>query len=184
MMPRHPDGDPGTYNQFWWEEGGFLNRPRCCRSAERPHPAVDAGRRARRRAEQRRAATIAPTIPEERNLAERCITRSAPKLPGGYNNNFQIVQTPQYMMHLPGDDSRGADHPARRTSARAQSTSAAISATRADAGKATRSSSTRRTSGAMSTRPASTVAAAHRSTSRSSNGSHWSTTRRSTTATR
>jgi hypothetical protein len=27
------------------------------------------------------------------NLAERCITRASPKLPGGYNNNVQIVQT-------------------------------------------------------------------------------------------
>ena len=31
---------------------------------------------------------------EDRNLAERCITRGAPKLPGGYNNNFMIVQSP------------------------------------------------------------------------------------------
>ena len=35
--------------------------------------------------------------PEDRNLAERCITRGAPKLPGGYNNNFQIVQTPSHV---------------------------------------------------------------------------------------
>ena len=34
---------------------------------------------------------------EDRNLAERCLTRGAPKLPGGYNNNFQIWQTPQYV---------------------------------------------------------------------------------------
>ncbi len=27
------------------------------------------------------------------NLAERCITRASPKLPGGYNNNVQIIQT-------------------------------------------------------------------------------------------
>ena len=36
--------------------------------------------------------------PEDRNLAERCLTRGAPKLPGGYNNNVQIVQTPTSVM--------------------------------------------------------------------------------------
>ncbi|HLH01013.1 MAG TPA: hypothetical protein VKX49_32210 [Bryobacteraceae bacterium] len=32
------------------------------------------------------------------NLAERCITRGEPKLPGGYNNNVQIVQTRDAVM--------------------------------------------------------------------------------------
>ena len=32
------------------------------------------------------------------NLAERCLTRGSPKLPGGYNNNVQIVQTPDSVM--------------------------------------------------------------------------------------
>ncbi len=32
------------------------------------------------------------------NLAERCITRGEPKLPGGYNNNVQIVQTRDTVM--------------------------------------------------------------------------------------
>src|SRR5579871_4941716 len=35
---------------------------------------------------------------EDRNLAERCLTRGAPKLPGGYNNNVQIVQTRDSVM--------------------------------------------------------------------------------------
>jgi hypothetical protein len=34
----------------------------------------------------------------DRNLAERCITRGAPKRPGGYNNNMQIIQTREYVM--------------------------------------------------------------------------------------
>jgi hypothetical protein len=37
---------------------------------------------------------------EDRSLSERCITRGAPKLPGAYNNNFQIVQTPDYVTIL------------------------------------------------------------------------------------
>ena len=35
---------------------------------------------------------------EDLNLAERCITRGSPKLPGGYNNNVQIVQTRDAVM--------------------------------------------------------------------------------------
>jgi hypothetical protein len=37
---------------------------------------------------------------ENRNLQERCITRGLPEvtLPGPYNNNLQIVQTPTYVM--------------------------------------------------------------------------------------
>lgn len=34
------------------------------------------------------------------NLAERCITRASPKLPGGYNNNVQIVQTRDTVMMM------------------------------------------------------------------------------------
>lgn len=36
----------------------------------------------------------------DRNLAERCLTRSVPKLPGGYNNNAQIVQTHDSIMMM------------------------------------------------------------------------------------
>lgn len=38
--------------------------------------------------------------PDERNPTERCITRSLPRLPGLYNNNFQIFQTPDYAVIL------------------------------------------------------------------------------------
>ena len=37
---------------------------------------------------------------EDRNLGERCLTRGAPKLPGGYNNNFLILQGPGYLAIL------------------------------------------------------------------------------------
>jgi len=39
---------------------------------------------------------------ENRSLQERCITRGLPEviLPGPYNNNLQIVQTPHYVMLL------------------------------------------------------------------------------------
>lgn len=32
--------------------------------------------------------------PEDRNLGERCLSFGVPRLPGGYNNNWQIVQSP------------------------------------------------------------------------------------------
>ncbi|MBZ5609706.1 MAG: hypothetical protein LAP38_15710 [Acidobacteriia bacterium] len=37
---------------------------------------------------------------EDRTLSERCITLGAPRLPRGYNSNFQIVQTPKYVVIL------------------------------------------------------------------------------------
>lgn len=35
--------------------------------------------------------------PEDRDLGDRCITDELPRLPGGYNNHMQIVQTPDYV---------------------------------------------------------------------------------------
>ena len=37
---------------------------------------------------------------EERNPSERCITRTVPRLPGLYNNNYQILQGPGYVVIL------------------------------------------------------------------------------------
>ena len=92
-----PDGDPGTYNQFWWEEGGLLKQTALIVDPPdgRISPLTPEGER-RRKARTARGDDRNDN-PEERNLAERCITRGAPKLPGGYNNNFLIVQTPQYV---------------------------------------------------------------------------------------
>ena len=36
--------------------------------------------------------------PEERNPSERCITRTVPRLPGLYNNHYQILQAPGYVV--------------------------------------------------------------------------------------
>jgi hypothetical protein len=36
--------------------------------------------------------------PEDRNLWERCLTRGVPIVPGPYNNDFQIIQAPGYVV--------------------------------------------------------------------------------------
>ena len=36
--------------------------------------------------------------PEDRRLSERCITFGVPRLPGGYNANVRIVQSPDYVV--------------------------------------------------------------------------------------
>ena len=36
--------------------------------------------------------------PEDRRFSERCIMINLPRLPGGYNNNYQIVQAPGYVV--------------------------------------------------------------------------------------
>ena len=41
-----------------------------------------------------------PAGPEDRSLWERCITRGVPRTPGGYNNHFQIFQTPSHVVIL------------------------------------------------------------------------------------
>ncbi len=85
-----------AYNQVWWDRGRTVGTRRTSLIVDPPDgrlPAMTADG-------QRRAAEIAARLrgvtagPEDRNLAERCLTRGAPKLPGGYNNNVQIVQTP------------------------------------------------------------------------------------------
>lgn len=88
-----------AYNQVWWDRGKTVGTRRTSLIVDPPDGRIPAltpeG--------QQRAAAIAARLrgsatgPEDRNLAERCITRGAPKLPGGYNNNFQIVQTPTYV---------------------------------------------------------------------------------------
>ena len=88
-----------AYNQVWWERGKTVGSRRTSLIIDPPDGRIPAltpeG--------QRRVAAIAARLrgvtdgPEDRNLAERCITRGAPKLPGGYNNNFQIVQTPTHV---------------------------------------------------------------------------------------
>lgn len=92
-----PEVDVGrSYNEFWRERGKALQRTSLIvdpPDGRIPPLTPEARKREDARAADRRRRGPADSW-EDRNLAERCITRGAPKLPGGYNNNFQIVQAP------------------------------------------------------------------------------------------
>src|SRR5439155_23488210 len=78
-------------------------------------PAADSAGRAR--VEAARIREQGTGGPEQRNLNERCITRSLPRLPDLYNNNYLIVQTPGYVVILMDDDPRCPPDSTRRPTA-------------------------------------------------------------------
>jgi hypothetical protein len=93
------------YNDFWWDRGTkVVSTLRTSLIVDPPDgriPALtpDAQERAAARAEARR---LHPADgPEDLSLADRCIARTGPPmLPAGYNNNHQIVQTPEHVVIL------------------------------------------------------------------------------------
>ena len=99
-------GDPGTYNQFWFDFGTkVVGTKRTSLIVDPPDgrlPALtpEAQRRMTVRAEETRRA---PTGPEDRTLWERCIlgfNAGPPIMPSGYNNNIQLFQTPKNVVIL------------------------------------------------------------------------------------
>ena len=98
---RPPPGSTGAYNSFWTEPG---------QASKQSSLVVDqADGRVPYTPEARKSAeAFAATINgdgtadswEDRNLYERCITRGLPgaMMPGFYNYNYQILQTPGYVV--------------------------------------------------------------------------------------
>ncbi|HLG96378.1 MAG TPA: hypothetical protein VKX49_08710 [Bryobacteraceae bacterium] len=86
-----------SYNELWRERGHLLLRTSLIvdpPDGRLPPLTPEAQKREQKQAEDRHRRGPDPADSwTDRNLAERCITRGAPKLPGGYNNNFQIIQT-------------------------------------------------------------------------------------------
>lgn len=90
-----------AYNEAWYDRGSKTVKTRRTSliidppDGRIPPLTAEAQRRAAARAEARR---LHPADgPEDRALNERCIltvTTGPPMLPGPYNNNYQIVQTP------------------------------------------------------------------------------------------
>ena len=60
-----------------------------------PHLTDAAMERGAARAERRR--THGADAAEYRGLTERCLSFGTPRLPGAYNNNYHILQTPEYV---------------------------------------------------------------------------------------
>jgi catechol 2,3-dioxygenase-like lactoylglutathione lyase family enzyme len=92
-------GNPGTYNDFWYERGVLTHRTSLI--VDPPDgrlPALTA--EAQKRAADARAGHGPSDSPEDRSAFERCITRSLPgaMLPGFYNHNYYIMQTPTHVV--------------------------------------------------------------------------------------
>ena len=93
-----------AYNQFWWDYGDALTEDRRTslvvdpangRIPRKPRERTGGERTPAERAAAVRART--PAGPEDRPLWERCIlgfNSGPPMLPSAYNNNVQILQTP------------------------------------------------------------------------------------------
>ena len=94
----------GAYNNFWMEQGYVFEQtslvvdppngrlPTILPKAKQRHDALLASRRS----------SSYPTTYEEPSLMERCITRGLPgvMLPGNYNHNYNILQTPSHVVIL------------------------------------------------------------------------------------
>jgi hypothetical protein len=96
-----------AYNNFWWDWGkGIAATRRTSLVIDPPDgriPALTAAGKARVDALAERRRLHPSDGPEDRTLADRCILwRSAgpPMVPTAYNNNFQLVQTADYVMIL------------------------------------------------------------------------------------
>ena len=93
-----------SYNEFWRDRGTkVIGSRRTSLITDPPDgkipPLTPAAQKKQEeaRVQQRLHGTDGP---ENRNLWERCITRGLPMLPGPYNNDFQIIQTPGYVVIL------------------------------------------------------------------------------------
>jgi len=95
------------YNAAWWDRGTHVvSTRRTSLIVDPPDGRIppltpQAQRNAAARAE---AARLRPADgAEDRSLADRCIVRGTavpPMLPAGYNNNYQILQTPEHVAIL------------------------------------------------------------------------------------
>ena len=105
---------PGTrrdvtvaYNDAWWDRGESIVADRrtslIVDPADGKIPALTAEGQKRAAAARARSAAIGdnPAAPEDLDVYSRCIIRAAlPRLSTGYNNNYEIVQTPGYVAIL------------------------------------------------------------------------------------
>ena len=89
-----------AYNDFWWDRGTKVVTTRQTSLVIDPPDGRVPGftPEGQKRATARAARGFDSW--EDRSLWERCITRGLPMVPGPYNNNYQILQTPGYVVIL------------------------------------------------------------------------------------
>ncbi len=96
------EGDTGFYNEFWFEYGLDSNRTSLItQPADGKLPALtpSAQERANELMAVRARSTVAPDHYLELSAYDRCISRGLPgaMMPGFYNHNYHILQTPDYV---------------------------------------------------------------------------------------
>lgn len=98
-----PEVDVGrSYNEFWRDRGSGVIASRrtslIIDPADGKVPPLTPEARQRVAAAAAEMRAHATDGPEYQNLWVRCITRGLPMLPGPYNNDFEIVQAPGYVV--------------------------------------------------------------------------------------
>ena len=102
--PGRAQGGVLSYNDFWYERGSQLTRDRrTSLIVDPPDGRIPFSAATRARTAERAKRTNAGIFddPEDLSLVDRCIigfNSGPPMISGTYNNNLQIVQTPDYVV--------------------------------------------------------------------------------------
>jgi hypothetical protein len=102
--PSRADGGVLSYNEFWYERGSQMTKDKRTSLVVEPSngriPLTPEARKKNAEVGRRLYLGFADNY-EDRSLADRCLlgfNAGPPMHPGAYNNNLQIVQTPQYVV--------------------------------------------------------------------------------------
>ena len=99
----------GAYNDFWWDRGTRVAGGRTSLISDPPNgrmpPLTPAAQKfadsaEAKRIQDTRRGDLPAAGPEDTDLWDRCLTRGLPLVPGPYNNNVQIIQTPTHVVIL------------------------------------------------------------------------------------
>ena len=102
IYPPESEGGVVPYNEFWYDRGTtVVESKRTSLIVDPPDGKIpytpEARPQPRGTGPRRERGSDAWT---DRSLWERCLTRDLPRLPGAYNNNLQIFQTPAHVVIL------------------------------------------------------------------------------------